>query len=137
MTDQPDPTLIDEEQATDAGAQGLAAADLAGQTMRLLQQALDASALDQKALAEKLGVTQGRVSQVLNGDGNMKIAAVARYLCALGYEVRLSAKPLTPGLPALPRESRRRPARPPQPAATEKRYVARLQKRSRVRASNG
>ncbi|MBU9763541.1 helix-turn-helix transcriptional regulator [Mycobacterium sp. TNTM28] len=137
MTDQPDPTLIDEEQATDAGAQGLAAAALASQTMRLLHEALDASALDQKALAEKLDVTQGRVSQVLNGDGNMKIAAVARYLCALGYEARISATPLKPGLPELPRESRRRPASPTQPAVTEKRYVARVPKRSRVKTRNG
>ena len=137
MTDQPDPTLIDEEQATDSGAQGLAAADLAGQVMRLLHQALDVSDLDQKALAEKLGVTQGRVSQVFNGDGNMRIAAVARYLRALGYETRLSATPVAPGIPALPRESRRRPARQPQPAVTEKRYVARLQKRSRVKTTNG
>lgn len=111
MTDQSDPTLVDEEQATDAGAQGLAAADLAGQVMRLLQQALDASELDQKSLAEKLGVTQGRVSQVLNGDGNMKIAAVARYLRALGYETQLTASPVVSGLPVLPREPRRRPAR--------------------------
>lgn len=116
MIDQPDLTLIDEEQSTDAGAQGLAAADLAGQVMRLLHQALDVSDMDQKALAEKLGVTQGRVSQVLNGDGNMKIAAVARYLRALGYETRLSATPVTPGIPALPRKSRRSPARKPQSA---------------------
>src|SRR6478609_7243158 len=136
MTDQSDPTLIDEEQATDSGAQGLAAADLAGQVMRLLHQALDVSDLDQKALAEKLGVTQGRVSQVLNGDGNMKIAAVARYLRALGYEMRLTASPVTSGLPRLPRESRRRAPSEPQSAATEKRYVARLQKRSRVRSTN-
>lgn len=113
MTDQRDRTWIDEEQATDAGAQGLAAADLAAQTMRLLHQALEASDVDQKTLAEKLGVTQGRVSQVINGDGNMKVAAVARYLRALGYETRLSATPASPGLPPLPRESRRRPARQP------------------------
>jgi predicted XRE-type DNA-binding protein len=137
MTDQPDPTLIDEEQATDEGAQGLAAADLAGQVMRLLHQALDVSDLDQKALAEKLGVTQGRVSQVFNGDGNMRIAAVARYLRALGYETRLSATPVAPGIPPLPRESRRRPAHQPQPAVTEKRYAARLPKRSRVKTTNG
>lgn len=111
MTDTPDRTLIDDEQATDLGAQGLAAADLAGQVMRLLHQALDASPLDQKSLAEKLGVTQGRVSQVLNGDGNVKIAALARYLRVLGYEVQLSATPAEPDLPALPlpmRRSRRR-----------------------------
>ena len=137
MTDQPDPALIDEEQATDSGVQGLAAADLAGQVMRLLHQALDVSDLDQKALAEKLGVTQGRVSQVFNGDGNMRIAAVARYLRALGYETRLSATPVAPAIPPLPRESRRRPAHQPQPTVTEKRYAARLPKRSRVKTTNG
>lgn len=137
MIDQPDPTLIDEEQATDAGAQGLAAADLSGQVVRLLHQALDASDLDQKDLAAKLGVTQGRVSQVLNGDGNMKVAAVARYLRALGYETQLTASPIIPGLPALPREPRRRAAREHQSAVTETRYTARLPKRSRVKATNG
>jgi predicted XRE-type DNA-binding protein len=120
MTNRADPTLIDEEHATDAGAQGLAAADLAGQVMRLLEQALDASDLDQKALAEKLGVTQGRVSQVFKGDGNMKIAAVARYLRALGYETRLAATPVAPGLPPLPRGSRPRPAKKPQSTVTER-----------------
>lgn len=136
MTDRSDQTLVDEERATYDGAQGLAAADLAGQVMRLLQQALDASDLDQKALADKLGVTQGRVSQVINGDGNMKIAAVARYLRALGYETYLAASPVISGLPALPRESRHRPTPVSETAVTEKRYVARLPKRGRVRATN-
>lgn len=121
MTDRPNRTLIDEEQATDAGAQGLAAADLAGQTIRLLHQALEASGLDQKSLSKKLGVTEGRVSQVLNADGNIRIAAVARYLYALGYEVRLSATPLVPGLPDLPRQTQRRRAREPKPAVKETR----------------
>lgn len=136
MTNRSDQTLIDEEQATDAGAQGLAAADLASQVMRLLQQALDASELDQKALAETLGVSQGRVSQVLNGDGNMKIAAVARYLRALGYQTQITASPVIAGLPALPRGPRRRPAGIPASAVTESRYVARLPKRRRVKATN-
>ncbi|WP_082933058.1 helix-turn-helix domain-containing protein [Mycolicibacterium elephantis] len=138
MTEQPDQPIIDEERATDAGALGLAAADLAGQVMRLLQQALEASELDQKALAEKIGVTQGRVSQVLSGDGNMKIAAVARYLRALGYETQLSASPVVSGLPALPRETRSRPASAQQSKVSESRYVARVRKkRSRVEATNG
>ncbi len=137
MTDQPDPTLIDEEQATDAGAQGLAAADLAGQVLRLLYQALDVSDRIRRRSLTKLGVTQGRVSQVFNGDGNMRIAAVARYLRALGYETRLSATPVAPGIPPLPREARRRPAHQPQPTVTEKRDAARLPKRSRVKTTNG
>ena len=53
MTDRSTtPSLIEEEEATDAGAQGLAAADLAGQVMRLLEQALAASGARAKDLAE-------------------------------------------------------------------------------------
>lgn len=136
MTDQRErPTLIEQEEATDAGAQGLAAADLAGQVMRLLGQALDASGLEQKDLAEKLGVTQGRVSQVLNGDGNMKIAAVARYLRGLGYQTHLSATPVEPGRPDLPRETSRRRRTAARQEVSEARYVARLPKRSRERTT--
>jgi transcriptional regulator with XRE-family HTH domain len=100
--------------------------------MRLLEQALDASGLEQKALAEKLGVTQGRVSQVFNGDGNMRIAAVARYLRALGYDTRISATPVIPSRPGLPREPQRVRTRGGQQPVTETRYVARLKKRSRT-----
>ena len=136
MTAKPIPTLIEQEEATETGAQGLAAADLAAQVMRILEQALDASGLDQKALAEKLGVTQGRVSQVLNGDGNLRVAAVARYLRALGYETHLSANPIDPGNPALPRVSRRRGAPAREQAMVETRYVARVRTRSREKTSS-
>ena len=137
MTDRSTtPSLIEEEEATDVGAQGLAAADLAGQVMRLLEQALAASGLEQKDLAEKLGVTQGRVSQVFHGDGNMKIAAVARYLRALGYETSISATPVVPGKPALPRPLQRERSRGRQQAVTETRYVATLKKRSRTEVSH-
>lgn len=129
------PTLIEQEEATDTGSQGLAAADLAGQVMRLLEQALDASGLEQKDLAEKLGVTQGRVSQVLNGDGNMRVAAVARYLRALGYQTHLSATPVEPGRPDLPREASRRRRPAARREVYEARYVARLPKRSRERTT--
>lgn len=133
MTDRSEiPSLIEAEEATDGGAQGLAAAELAGQVMRLLEQALADSGLEQKDLAEKLGVTQGRVSQVFNGDGNMKIAAVARYLRALGYETRIAATPVFPGKPALPRQSQRERVRGRAQAVTETRYVARLKKLSRT-----
>jgi transcriptional regulator with XRE-family HTH domain len=136
MTDKrTKPTLIEQEEATDAGGQGLAAADLAGQVVRLLEQALDASGMDQKALAEKLDVTQGRVSQVLNGDGNMRVAAVARYLRALGYQTLLSATPVEPGRPDLPREANRRRRTTVRQEVSESRYVARLPKRSREKTT--
>ena len=136
MTDKSIPTLIEEEEATEAGAQGLAAADLAAQVMRILEQALDASGIDQKALAEKLGVTQGRVSQVLNGDGNLRVAAVARYLRALGYETHLSATPVAAGNPSLPRESRRRSTSAQLHPVVETRYVARMRKRARQKTTS-
>lgn len=136
MTDKRNLTMVEEEESTSAGSQGLAAADLAGQVMRLLQQALDVSGLDQKMLAEQLGVTEGRVSQVVNGDGNMRIASVARYLRALGYETRLSAIPVLPNKPVLPRETGRATKRVSPQAATETRYVARIQKRSREKTGN-
>lgn len=136
MTDQHrKPTFIEEEEATDAGAQGLAAADLAAQVLRLLEQALDASGLDQKNLAEKLDVTQGRVSQVLHGDGNMRIAGVARYLRALGYETHLSATPVEPGRPTLPLATGRRTRSAAPQKVSETRYTARLPKRSREKTT--
>jgi predicted XRE-type DNA-binding protein len=136
MTAKPIPTLIEQEEATETGAQGLAAADLAAQVMRIIEQALDASGLDQKALAEKLGVTQGRVSQVLNGDGNLRVAAVARYLRVLGYETHLSATPVDPSNPALPRPSRRRSSSAPEQTIVETRYVARVRTRSRQKTTS-
>lgn len=111
MTEQPEKSLIDEVEATDAGAQGLAAARLAGQVNRLLHRALEESDLEQKDLAEKLGVTQGRVSQVMNGDGNVRIAALARYLRALGYEAEITVKPVDAGVPEIASAARRAPRR--------------------------
>ncbi|MCB9441224.1 MAG: helix-turn-helix transcriptional regulator [Mycolicibacterium sp.] len=94
MTDRPEKSFIEEIEATNAGAQGMAAADLAAQVARLLDAAFESSDLDQTALAEKLGVTQSRVSQVLNSDGNLRIATIARWLRALGYEAAITATPV-------------------------------------------
>jgi transcriptional regulator with XRE-family HTH domain len=94
-------SLLDEYEETDEGTQDLAAADLATQVVSLIHEALIASDLDQKALAAKLGVSEGRISQVVNGDGNLRIAAVARYLRALGYTTSISAQPAESGRPQL------------------------------------
>jgi transcriptional regulator with XRE-family HTH domain len=107
VIEQPEKSLVEKYESTPAGAQGLAAANLAGQVVRLIHAALDASGLEQKDLAEMIGVTEGRVSQVVNSDGNLRIAALARYMRALGYELTISAKPVEPGLPDLPRPARR------------------------------
>jgi transcriptional regulator with XRE-family HTH domain len=106
---QPEKSLAEEYDETEEGAQDLAAADLAAQAIDLISRALQASDLDQKALAAKLGVTEGRVSQVVNSDGNLRIAALARYLRALGYNASISAQSAEPDLPELatPRHGRR------------------------------
>jgi len=101
-------SLVDEYEESDEGAQDLAAASLASQVVDLLHKALKASDLDQKALAAKLGVSEGRISQVVNGDGNLRIAAVARYLRALGYTPSISAQPVEPERPELESPSRGR-----------------------------
>lgn len=107
MTERTEKSLVEEYEETDDGTQDLAAANLASQVIELIRKALEASDLDQRALAEKLGVSEGRVSQVVNGDGNLRIAAVARYLRALGYSARISAQPVDPHRPELPPRSRR------------------------------
>lgn len=100
MTDEM--SIIEQYESTPVGAQGLAAAGSAAQVARLLEQALAASPLDQRALSSELGVSESRVSQVMNGDGNLRIAAIGRYMRALGYKLELSAIPLAEGLPTLP-----------------------------------
>ncbi|MHA7209681.1 helix-turn-helix domain-containing protein [Arthrobacter sp. MDT1-65] len=69
-----------------------AAAKAAVDSVALINKVVDDSGLLQSALAKALGVTEGRVSQVLNGDGNVRIATLARFLKAAGYELDLKAK---------------------------------------------
>lgn len=88
------PTLVEQRASTSSGRLGLAAARLAVETAQLLTTAFAARKdIDQKALAEIVGVSEGRVSQVLHGDGNVHVATLARYLAALGYEADLTARP--------------------------------------------
>jgi len=46
----------------------------------------------QSALAEALHITEGRVSQLLNGDGNMRVSTLARFLKANGLELVLQGR---------------------------------------------
>ena len=53
----------------------------------------------QADLAGRLGVSKGRVSQVLWGEGDPSIATLARYLRVLGYDLRLEAVPAESSVP--------------------------------------
>ncbi|WP_432978622.1 hypothetical protein [Dactylosporangium sp. CA-233914] len=87
-------SLVDEVDSTRKGAQGMAAARLAIQIVRLLVTAKSQSRLTNRDLADELDVTEGRVSQVLNGDGNIHIGTLARFMHAMGYALEIVAMPL-------------------------------------------
>ena len=84
------------------------AADLALEVRVLLDHALRARPdISQQDLAKLLGVTAGRVSQVINGDGNLHVATLARYMRALGYDIRLTPESVDNVAPPLQRETRK------------------------------
>lgn len=119
------PTLVEQRASTQSGGLGLAAARLAVETAQLLKAAFAARKdIDQQALAEVIGVSEGRVSQVLHGDGNVHIATLARYLTALGYEAELTARPLAPEAPVLTTPRRRGRGAPQRPNRVTLTYTA-------------
>lgn len=71
---------------------GRTAAGLVLDALDLVHEKLEESGMTQNDLAARLGVTKGRISQLLNGDGNMYLASLARLLGAMGYVVILDAK---------------------------------------------
>jgi transcriptional regulator with XRE-family HTH domain len=106
-------SLADQRRSTPEGRISMAAARLAISASRMLASAFSARAdIDQKALAGLIGVTEGRVSQVLHGDGNVHVATLARYMTALGYEVELTAKSVDASAPPLKARKPRRSKRP-------------------------
>jgi transcriptional regulator with XRE-family HTH domain len=86
-----------------------AAAELALELSQILLHAFHAREdIDQKTLSERLGVSEGRISQVLHGDGNIHVATVAKYLRALGYRLRVVPLSIEDEAPNLMRNTRRR-----------------------------
>jgi DNA-binding phage protein len=112
MTEQPkEISLYAERESTLKGKLGLSAAMAAANIARLLHAAKAGSGLTSKDIAQKLEVSEGRVSQVLSGDGNVHIATVARFVRAMGYELQISAVPVDAGrgpLNLIGRRSRRK-----------------------------
>jgi predicted XRE-type DNA-binding protein len=102
-------SLFDDLGASPLGARELAASQLTNDALILLQTALSSTGVTQKQLADTLGIGESRVSQVINGDGNIKLTTLARYMRALGYAVTVSVTPVERNIPELTRE-RRKPA---------------------------
>lgn len=109
------------------GAQEIAAARLARTVATCLERAVEARGVSQRALAAELGVTEGAVSQVLRGDGNVRVATAARYLRALGYEADVTLRPVDADAPpvavAPSRRSRKRDPEPPVPALADEAWT--------------
>lgn len=119
MIDQGRTTLADQIEATPEGRLEMAAARSAVTSIQLLNRAFEASGLQQKELAAKLGVTDGRVSQVLHGDGNLRVSTLARFLRACGYRLHVAALPADVGVAplAVPRARSREARKGPRYAA--------------------
>lgn len=102
-------SLVDLEEATSEGQREMAAARAEVRIGHLLKKAFRLTGLSQKVLADRLGVSEGRVSQVLNADGALRVATAARYLRAMGYTLEIDADPASEDVPSLkPKRQRNR-----------------------------
>lgn len=90
--------------------QGMAAAELCIRVADVLNLALDQSGRSQKDLADRLGIGESRVSQVLRGDGNVHIATLGRFLRGIGYKAKLVLEAADDDVPAFiePQPKKRR-----------------------------
>lgn len=91
-----------EDEASPLDQQEMAAARLSLQSINALNAAMRASGITRTELSERLGVGLSRVSQILNGQGNLRISTFARALEAIGYNAQLKILPSSSKVPALP-----------------------------------
>ena len=67
---------------------------LIGDVTETIAGLLDSLSISQRELAERLGVTEGRVSQILGGSGNLTLRSLAAVGWALGIKFGLRATPM-------------------------------------------
>lgn len=89
----------------------LAAAGLAVEAVATMNRAREVAGVSQVELARRVGVGESRISALLNGDGNVRMATLGRVLRALGYQVRLQVEPVDADSPVIPRRQRSVPRR--------------------------
>ena len=90
-------SLTEEAEADPVMSLDMAAARGVVDGSALLARTFRATGLTQRALATRAGVSEGRVSQVLGGEENLRLSTVSRYLHAMGYRLNLSATNLADG----------------------------------------
>ena len=74
------------------GTAALASARLRRKVLHALDEGMEASGISQAELARRLGRSRSAVSQVLTGDGNLRIETLAEYLQAMGCELVVSVR---------------------------------------------
>ena len=84
-------SMVDEAEDDPSMSLDMAAARGIVDGSALLARVFRASGMTQRQLAAKAGVSEGRVSQVLGGEENLRLSTVSRYLRAMGYRLNLSA----------------------------------------------
>lgn len=92
MTDETRVSAYALRASTQEGRLSLAAAKLALRVTDMLQAAKNQSGLNGRQLAARMDVSEGWISQILNSDGNLRVATIARFLAACGYELTLKTE---------------------------------------------
>lgn len=90
MTDNGTPMFSIEESEADRIEMG--AAHITNEVVGLLHAALAKSGMTRRELASRLGIGESRVSQVLNGDGNLRLTTIGRFLAAMNCKVEMSPR---------------------------------------------
>ena len=103
-------TMVEEAWADPARELDMASARGMVDGSALLVRVFEATGMTQRQLAKNAGVTEGRVSQILSGEENLRLSTVSRYLHAMGYQLTLSAINLADGTSI---EARQKKATPP------------------------
>ncbi len=68
---------------------------LFGEVTDTLEALVESMGISRKELARRLGVSQGRVSQILNGGDNLTLRSLAAVGWALGVRFDLTAEPMS------------------------------------------
>lgn len=76
-------SLYDECMETPEGRLGLAAVNATAEIMKILEDTKEYKGFDNVAIAAAMGVSEQRIEEIFNGDGNLHIATLAQLLDAM------------------------------------------------------
>lgn len=79
------------EPLSDVDRTSLAAAGMINAVGSRMEQTVDLSGISRRDIAAAMGVTAGRVTQIVDGDGNVRVATLARVIDAAGADLSVAA----------------------------------------------